>query len=251
MGFIRDCMEIFKKKRKIFLVAAFYAIILAAFFLLSKSLSLFVLPDKQLLNPVFAIIMLAAYFLVLIFIYSFFKLGIIQIVEKNKLAKKSFVVLGSFFLFNLVSFAIAFAIVSALGSLIAYSFNNLLIAGTIFFIIFMIFYLPFLAFSQFEFVMKGKIFRSMGTAWKTLFSKKLGSYFILVLWNIIVSAAFLAIYSLIFYGIGSLYKIAFIDNNSKAAVYTTIYNLIFDIPLAVFFILLISLDIYLLRKIKG
>ena len=248
----KEAWGILKNIKTLAIAAVFYALIFAAAFGISKLAALSLLQNKQAVSPVLGILFFIVYFLIVVFVYSFFKIGIIEIAAKNKIAKKSFEKLGGFFLFNLVVSVLAFIVVSLLGAVITYSFSNTIVAGTIFLVIFLDFFLPLLVFSQFEFIQTGKIFRSLGNGWKILFSGKIWSYFKLLLFDLIVSAVFLAAYALLFYGIGQIYKIAFIDNNANAAFYTSLYNnVIFQIPLAVFFLLLLSANFLLLKKIKG
>jgi len=248
-GLLKEVMNVIKSPKPLFVVAAFYALIFLIAFAINKLLLAFLLPKKELLSAFMAILIIIADFLIMVFAYSFFKLGIIEIVAKKKLAKKSFNKVGSFFIFNLFFIVFAFFALSLLGSIITYSFNNILIAGTTFLVIFMIFCYPFFNFSQFEFVENGKILRSIGIGWKTLFSK-IKKYLKLLLFDVLVSAIFLVAYILFFYGIGHIYKIAFITNNQNASFYISLYNVIFQIPLAIFFLLLSAVNVFLLKKIK-
>jgi hypothetical protein len=241
MKLLGELKKISKEPRKLIQTFLFYAAIFIAAFAIGKMFSPLV-GQRQL----FSLFLVIAYFLVLVFVYSFFKLGIIESISKNKLTKKSFSLLGSFFLFNLVALIFGSIIVVLASSFISYSLNDSVIAGLTFIGIFLIFYYPFLNFSQFEFLEKRKIFKSLGYGWKTIFSVKILSYFKIVLVNVIVIAA----YFLLFYLIGNLYKIAFIKNNPNPATYIGIYNTTFILLLAIVLVLMLSLNIQLLRKIK-
>ena len=146
------------KNRSIYLIAAFYLAIFIIAFVLGKTFSAFALSYKT--NPLFfAILVSIIYALILLFCYSFFKLGIINAVEKKSISGKSFRGLGGFFKFNIVNLITALIVFLAVGSILTYSLNSPAIVGAIFTALFVIIYYPFLSFSQFEFMQNKKIFK--------------------------------------------------------------------------------------------
>lgn len=234
-----------RKNKSLYLVVAFYFAIFLVAFVLGKTFS--ALASSYKTNPLFfAILISIIYALILVFSYSFFKLGIINAVDKKQISKKSFASLGSFFKFNIVSLVLALIVFLIVGSVLTYSLKNQVVVGAIFFAIFAIFYYPFLSFSQFEFVQNRKIFKSLGIAWGKLFSGRITGYLKLLLLDAIVIVA----YFLLFYGIGNLYKIIFINNNANAGFYGSMYALIFNVLLAIVALILASANIFILKKLR-
>jgi len=244
MKLIKELKET-RKNKSLYTVVAFYLAIFIVAFILGKTFS--ALASSYKTNPLFfAILISIIYLLILVFCYSFFKLGIINAVEKKKISRKAFESLGSFFKFNIVSLVLALIVFLVAGAVITYSLNSSAVAGAVFIAIFLIFYYPFLSFSQFEFIQNKKIFKSMGIAWKKLFSHRIKDYLKLLLLNVIVIVA----YFLIFYLIGSLYKIIFINNNTNSAMYVSSYNVVFNVLLAIVALILVSVNIFILKRIR-
>ena len=233
------------KPKPLFMVFILHLAILIVFLILGGAFSFFVLPNKNLFNPVLAILTVLAYFLLLVLAYSFFKVWIIEAVNDKKVTKKSFDKIGGFFLFNITAIILGLVAFALVGSFISYSFSSSLIAIGIFAAIFLIFYYPFLALSQFAFVKENKIFRSMKQGWRILFSN-ITNYLKILLFDVII----FAVYILVFFLLGSLYKIIFITNNQNTDIPIAVYNWIFVLVGAIVALVILSINIFLLRKLK-
>ncbi len=243
----KDFREITKTKRnQLFLISLLYATIFITAFLLGKLFSALFFQQKNVINPFAFLFIGLVYFLLLLFIYSALKLGILQTALGRKISRKNFNVLGGFFLFNLLTGILAFLAIALVGSFITYSFNDSVIAGAIFLVVFSIFFYPFLFFSQFEFLKTRRIIKSLGIGWNRLFSGNIISYFKLLLFNVLS----VAVYFVLFYLIGSLYKMAFIKDNAEPATAILVYNSVFNILLAVLVLFLLSFNVLYFRKIK-
>ena len=232
------------KLRPYLFVALLYFALFIISFTIGTIFSYFIFKQILFIDHFISIFSASIYFLVILFIYSFFKLGMINLVTKEKITP--FKKLGGFFLLNTLIITFGFIAVSIIGTIILYSLNDAIIAGAIFLIIFAIVYYPFLLFAQFEFIKKGKIFRSFIIAWKTLWSKKLLKYIILLTGNAIVFGVYLLIFALI----GLLYDLAFIKNNSSPAVFINIYNIFFLILTIILYIAILSYNIFYIKNIK-
>jgi len=243
MRLIKELKGIIKRPKGLFTVVFLYAATFLAAFLIGKVFSVLFLPKKELFNPAIAIISVIAYFLILLFVYSFFKIFIIGTVSNKRLTLDR---LGGFFLFNLVTLVLSLIAFSLVGSFITYTFNKSVIATAIFIVAFVIFYYPFFLFSQFEFIEKNKIFRSLGAGWKNLFSNKLKGYLKILLFDVIIIGA----YFLLFLLIGSLYKLIFINNNQSPAAYINFYNFAFVLFLVIVLIFIVSFNVFLIKKLK-
>ena len=246
MRLFHELREIFRKPKRIAAVAFFYALIFIIAFAIGKSFSPIFSKNKE-SNPILAILIVAIYFIILLFVYCILKLLIIELVSKNKVSKKSFESLGGFFLANLAILAVSFAILALVGSFIAYSFNDAPLAGAIFLAVFMIFFYPFLLFFQFEFIERKRIFLSAKNALGSLFSAKLRGYLKILLFNIAVIGA----YFLLFYLLGYPYKFLFIDSNKNPAAAIAFHEMIFTPILLIIILALASLNIFLIKKLKG
>lgn len=247
ISFFRDSAKIIKAgKKQIISIAVLYALIFIIIFLTGKAFSSIFFQNKDIMNPIAAIPATITYFLVLTFFYSFFKLAILEIAEKKKIQKKSFVLLGSFFLFNIIIALLSFLAIVLLGSFITFSFRGSVNAGAVFLLVFSLFFYPFLLFSQFGFLKEKRTIKSIANAWKKTFSFRLGKYFIMLLANFII----VAVYSLFFYLIGNLYRVAFIENSPEPAFFIRIYNSAFSFILLIVVILLLSFNVLYLRKLR-
>ena len=243
MKLVKELKGIIKKPKVLFKVVLLYAATFLVAFLIGKGFSVLFLPKRELFNLTIAIISVTAYFLILLLVYSFFKIFIIGTVSNKRLTMDR---LGGFFLFNIVTLVLSLIAFSLVGYFITYTFNKSLIATAAFIIAFMIFYYPFLLFSQFEFIEKNKIFRSLGAGWKNLFSNKLKGYLKILLFDVIIIGA----YFLLFLLIGSLYKLIFINNNQSPAAHINFYNFVFVLFLVIVMIFIISFNIFLIKKLK-
>jgi len=246
-GVALEMLKFFRKPKNAVLAAIFYSIILISAFAVAKLFSAFFFRKEIIIHPAMALAGLLAYFIIIALAYSFFKIAIFEAAAGKRITKKPFSRLGGFLIFNAAALGVGFLAASILGSLIVYSLYGSAVAGAVFLAVFMVFFYPFLLFSQLEFLENGKTFRSMGVAWKKLFSHRLGSYFKLLLANAFVICAFM----LLVYLAGSIYKVVFINNNSDIGIYVSAYNFVFSLLLAAIALLLLSFNAFYIRKIKG
>ena len=232
--------------KKIVISAAFYALAIIFSFAIGKAFSVSFFEKKEIISPLMAAIIAISYFLIIAMAYSLLKLGILEVASKKKISKKTFSRLGGFFIFNIIIVLLSLIIFALAGSFITYSLNDSVIAGAAFLVIFLIFFYPFLMFSQMEYLDKGKIFRSAKEGFKKLFSRRIAKYFTLLAFNIIVIAA----YFLIFFLLGNLYNIAFISNNQNAGPYISLYNILFNGLLMIIIFLLLGFNSFYLKRIR-
>lgn len=242
--FLKEIREILKDPKKLFFIALYYVVIFIGVYLIAAIFSSMFFQRKGILHPVSMAIIALIYFILIICFYSFIKLKIISLLNKKKL--NALEKLGSFSLFNGILFILTLVVVSLVGSFITYSFNDSVAAGAIFLGIFLIFFYPFLLYSQFNFVEKGSVWKSIKTGWQKLFSKRLKYYFKLLMINVIIMILFFIIY----YLLGRLYKITLINNMPNVTAPITAYNLIFMILFSAFLIILQSINIIYINKIK-
>ncbi len=233
--------------KKIVISAAFYALVIIFSFAIGKAFSVSFFEKKEIISPLMAAIIGVSYFLIIAMAYSFLKLGILQIASKKKISRTTFSKLGGFFLFNSVIVLLSLIIFALAGSFITYSLNDSVIAGSIFLVVFLIFFYPFLMFAQIEFIENGKIFRSAKEGFKQVFSRRIGKYLKLIAFNIIAIAA----YFLIFFLIGNLYRLAFVTDNQNAGPYISLYNILFNLLLIILIFILLGFNSFYLKRIKG
>jgi len=243
--------EAIKEKNAILKASFFYFLMILAAYAIAvfsetlvpkDSLAIMQFAQKGFSSIILIFAAVLAYLLVMAFIYSFFKIIIINTAQKKDITKNSFNFIWGFFRFNII-LGIAIAIVFlAIGAIISYTFNHSPIASAIYLGIFLFFIYPFANLSQLIFAKDRKSMGSMKKAINVLFSRF--SYYVRI---IITDAVYIGIVLLFFLIVGSIYKAIVAKQTSMA--YINVYNTIFIAIFSILFLILLGYNLYFFNKI--
>jgi len=242
--------ESFREKGTILKAAFLYFLMIAVIYAFANIIGSLVPKDTSAMmsvvqngffNIIFIIIIAIAYILLMAFIFSFFKMIIISVAQKKPVTKKTFSILGGFFLFNLVECIIIGAIFLIIGAVLSYTFNQSQTVSLIYAAVFAFFAYPFGNLSQIAYVRELKIFKSMKNGLNILFSQ-FGHYVRIIITN----AVFIGILLLVFLIIGSIYKAIVAKQTSMA--YVAAYNAVFIAAMSALFLIISAYNLYFLNK---
>ena len=260
-----ETLKIIKKQPKLFFQAVLFDVLfLASLYGISKLVSFSIPADTSSITAIlqspwlmlsFALISSALYYLFILFIYSFFKYNILDIIKSMfGKTKFSFRRLGSFFLLNILIAALLFAVFISINLIVSpFIVSPFIVIKILAAILFFVMIVPFIFFSYPLINITHSLFEegsnikdSLKKGFKITFGK-IKSYAAVYLHSIIV----FVIYIVLFYIFGLILKYTLFRDLQAYAGYYPIYVGFFNITATILLFLIIAFNrIYFYNAVR-